>query len=528
MITPLTPLDFKRRAVRLFGSKIGIVDGDKRFTYAQFGERTSRLAAALVGMGMVRGDRIAMLAYNSHPLLEAYYGVLEAGCVLLPVNLRLSGEEVAYVLEHAQARVVIADAELAPLVNEALPLLSSRPQLVWIGDRPAGRSEPGYEELLAAAPPEPPPVPPIDENDVAELFYTSGTTGRPRGVMLTHRNLYLHAMSMMIAFRCAESDVQLHTIPLYHVNGWGTPQGITAAGGRHVMLRKFDPSEVFRLVQQERVTRLFAVPTMVTMLLSHPDLERWDLSSLELVNTGGAPTPPEMVRRAERLLGCPVVGGYGLTETSPIICFAADKTYLANDDEDTRVRRRASTGLPLVGSDVTIMDEQGREVPWDGTSVGEIVVRGNVVTRGYWRDEAATAEAIRDGWLHTGDLATIDTEGYVLIVDRKKDIIVTGGENVSSIEVEKLLYEHPAVLECAVIGVPDERWGEAVKAIVAVRPGATATEDELTEFCRGRLAGFKVPRSVVFVDALPKSGTGKILKRQLREPYWAGADKRVH
>jgi len=445
MIVPLSPLEFKRRAARLFGTKIGVVDGERRFTYADFEARCNRLATGLLALGLRRGERVAVLAPNSHPLLEAYFGVVEAGGVLLPLNIRLAPAELATIIAHAEARYVLVDAELAPCWQALEQQLEQRPTLVWIGAPPVGRGEPLYEDLLAAASPDPPPALEIDENEVAELFYTSGTTGAPRGVMLSHRNLYLHALAFCVTF----------SIPLFHVNGWGTPQGITAVGGRHVLLRRFDDGEVLRLFEAEQVTRFLAVPTMLGMLLEHPDVERHDLSSLELINTGGAPTPPEMLRRAEEKLGCKVVGGYGLTETSPVICFAADKSTLRDVDEAARVRRQASTGLPLIGSELSIVDEQGRELPWDGAALGEIVVRSNVVCAGYWNDPEATAAATQDGWFHTGDLATIDPEGYVLIRDRKKDLIISGGENISSIEVEKVLYQHPAVAEAAVIGLSD-------------------------------------------------------------------------
>jgi len=518
---PLSPLEFKRRAVQLFGRKIGVVDGDRRFTYAAFGERCDRLANALLTLGVGRGDRVAVLSCNSHPLLEAYFGVLEAGGVLLPLNIRLAPAELARILSHSGARVLLVDEMFAEVATELEARLDHSLELVWIGAPPAGRGEARYEELLARASSAPPPTPTIDEDDVAELFYTSGTTGEPRGVMLTHRNLYLHALSFLVTFRAAEPDVQLHTIALFHVNGWGTPQALTAVGARHVLVRGFDPAEVLRLIEQERVTRFFAVPTMLNMLLEHPDLTRRDLSSLELINTGGAPTPPEMVLRAERRFGCAVIGGYGLTETSPIITFAADKSYVEEVDEETRARRRASTGLPLLGTELAVVDEAGRALPWDGKAVGEIAVRGNVVCAGYWQDPEATSAACRDGWFHTGDLATIDPEGYVLIVDRRKDIIVSGGENISSIEVEKVLYAHPAVLECAVIPVPDPRWGEVAMALLVLRPGASASADELDAFCRDHLAGYKVPKRFELLDELPKGGTGKVLKRALRERYRA-------
>lgn len=521
MITPLTPLSFKRRAVELYGRKVGVVDGERRFTYAQFGERTNRLANALIAHGLRPGERVATLAFNCHALLEAYYGVVEAGGILTPLNIRLAPRELDRIITHAEPRFIIVDPELATVVDHLEPGTLQTASLIWLDTADAGPSQGlRYEVMLASASPDPPPVLHFSENDTAEIFYTSGTTGSPRGVMLTHRNLYLHALSVLVAMGGSERDVQLHTIALFHVNGWGTPQSLTAVGGRHVMLRKFDAGGALRLIEAERVTRFYAVPTMLNLILDHPHLDRFDLSSLELVNTGGAPTPPEMARRAEQKLGCDVIGGYGLSETSPVITFAADKTTLAGEDDTQRIRRRACTGMPVVGVELAIVDDSGQALPWDGHSVGEIAVRSDLVAAGYYKDPEATATAIRDGWLHTGDLATIDPEGYVLIVDRKKDIIVSGGENISSIEIEKLLFEHPEVVECAVVRAPDERWGEVPAALVVRSEGSTLSAAELENFCRQRLAGFKVPKTYVFVDNLPKGGTGKILKRELRDRYF--------
>lgn len=527
MIVPLTPLDFKQRAVRLFGNKVGVVDGTKRFTYREFGDRASRLAGALLTMGLRRGDRVAFLAYNSHPLLEAYYGVLEADGILLPLNIRLSATELAYILEHSGSRFLFVDPDFAGLRQEVFAQMGSTPTVVWLGTPPTGGSEPEYDALLAASEPLSGLTRLVDENAVAELFYTSGTTGRPKGVMLTHRNLYLHALSGLVTIPTNDSDVQLHTIPLFHVNGWGTPQSVTAAGGTHVMLRKFDPAETFRLIEAERVTRFFAVPTMLTMLLNHPDASRCDLTSLRAITLGGAPAPPEMIRRAEEVLGCAVFSGYGLSETSPVVTHAAPKAYLSSEGLQERIARQASAGLPVVGVDLRIVDEHDQDLAWNGKDVGEIVVRSNNVMAGYWDDPDASKSVIRDGWFYTGDMATVDTEGYVHIVDRKKDIIISGGENIASVEIEKVLYEYPAVLESAVLGIPDETWGEVPVALVTLRPGSAATAEEIIEFCRSRLASFKVPKSVEFRAELPKGGTGKILKRELREPYWRGRAKRV-
>ncbi|HEX6509800.1 MAG TPA: fatty acid--CoA ligase [Chloroflexota bacterium] len=528
MFVPLTPLSFKERAVRLYGHTLCVVDGDLRYTYGEFDRRTSCLASALRSAGLKSGDRVAYLAYNSAHLLEGYYGVLEAGGVLLPLNIRLTTEEFTYILNDAGASFVLADPDFAPLVEQIEPSFNRRPSLVWLGDVPAGRIEPEYEEWISSAPRDGSTPTEVDENGLAELFYTSGTTGRPKGVMLSHRSLYLHALNVLTAVPANDHDVQLHTIPLFHVNGWGVPQLLTAVGGTHVMMRKFDPGEALRLIEQEHVTRFYVVPTMMTMLLNHPDISRRDLSSMEFVKIGGAPASPEMIRRAELAFSCRVIAGYGLSETSPVITLAMPKHSLAFEDDEMRYRRQASTGLPLVGVEIEIVDGDGAQLPWDAKQEGEVVVRSNVVTDGYWNDPELSVSAIRDGWFHTGDMATIDPEGYVQIVDRKKDIIISGGENISSVEVELVLYEHEAVLESAVIAVPDEHWGEVPLAIVSMRPGKEATEEELIDYCRRRLAPFKVPKSVVFTEALPKGGTGKILKSRLRQPYWEGQTKQVH
>jgi fatty-acyl-CoA synthase len=528
MFVPLTPLSFKQRAVRLYGTNVCSVDGERRVTYAEFDLRTRRLASALRAAGLRPGDRVAYLAYNSLELLEGYYGVLEAGGVLLPLNIRLTTNELAYIFDDAGVSFVLVDPDFAAIHAGIERLVARRPTVIWLGEPPDGRNGRAYEEWLESAEPIEVNSAGIDENSVAELFYTSGTTARPKGVMLTHRNLYLHALNVLVAVPADDRDVQLHTIPLFHVNGWGVPQLLTAVGGTHVMMRKFDPTSALELIERERVTRFYVVPTMMTLLLNHPGIADYDLSSMRFIKIGGAPAPPDMIRRAEEVFGGTVMAGYGLSETSPVITLAVRKNSLMGEDDEIRYRRQASTGLPLVGVDLEIVDDAGDPLPWDGRHEGEIVVRSNVVMDGYWNDPESTAVAMRDGWFHTGDVATVDSEGYVLIVDRKKDIIISGGENISSVEIEKVLYQHPAVLESAVIAVPDEQWGEVPLAIVALRSGQTATAEVLTSFCRERLATFKVPKSFQFVDELPKGGTGKILKARLREPHWQQEAKRVH
>ena len=528
MFVPLTPLEFRRRAERLFGRKVGVIDGPRRYTYAEFGERSRRLAGALTRLGIEPGDVVSFLTYNTHHLLEAYFGVPQARAILNPLNIRLRPQEIASILNHAESRALFYHNDFTSAVEEMRPRLETIREFVGLEtDGPAPFQAHDYDALLAGSPPlwEDPEV---DENSPAEVFYTSGTTGRPKGVVLTHRSLYLHALYTMIAHSTTDADVFLHVVPMFHVNGWGVPHAVTAVGGVHVLLRKIDPVEIFRLIERERVTRLAGVPAIYNALLNHADIGRYDLSSLRLATTGGAPASSVLIKAMEEKLGCEAMVGYGLTETSPVLTLARPKTHLGEETPKRRLERRSTTGYAIPGVELRVVDERGGDVPADGATVGEIAVRSNVVMEGYLRDSEATAEAIRDGWFHTGDMATIDPEGYLNIVDRKKDIIISGGENISSVEVENTLAAHPAVYECAVVAVPDGRWGEVPKALVVLKPGATATEAELIQFCRERLAHFKAPKSVEFSDALPKGGTGKILKAQLREPYWAGHAKRVN
>jgi fatty-acyl-CoA synthase len=533
MILPLTPVRFKRHAARIFGAKKGIVCGHSGFTYREFNERADRLSNALVRLGLKAGDRVAYLSFNCHRLLEAYFGVPQISAILLPLNIRLSAEELAYILGDSEPRLFFFDPELISLVESLRPRAGSVEHFIalrWETDpaRPAWVYPQTYDELLAAADPREVDYRVIDENSVAELFYTSGTTAHPKGVMLTHRNLYLHALYAALALRCADDEVALYSVPLFHVNSWGTPHIVTLAGGRHVLMKKFDPAVALELVQRERVTRLQMVPTMVIALINHPDFDRYDLASVKTVMMGGAPTNTALIRQVEQKIpGCVAMGGYGLTETSPVITLAAIKAHLAGEPAETQWRRKATAGYAFAGSEVRVVDAQGRDVRPDGQQIGEVAVRGDVVMSGYWRQPEETARAIRDDWFYTGDLATIDDEGYILIVDRLKDMVLSGGENIATAEIERVLYEHPSVLECAVIAVPDDTWGEVPKALVVLRPGHTAREPELLDHCRRYLAGFKVPKSVEFVESLPKGGTGKILKKVLREKYWAGKERRV-
>jgi fatty-acyl-CoA synthase len=531
MIVPLTPLRFLERAKSLYGSKQGVVCGAHRFTYGQFFERTLRLAGALRKLGLAPGDRVAFLSYNCHRLLEAYYAVPLAGGILLPLNYRLAAAETAWILRDSGARFLFLDADFLPLAesfrNEALPL-ERYFLLEPHAGAPAWTDARSYDQLIEAATPMPFDFMTVDENAIAELFYTSGTSGDPKGVMLSHRTLYLHALNVMIAQRYDDTSVQLHAIPLFHANGWGAAHSVTGGGGTHVMLRRFDPERVCQLIEQERVACFCLVPTLANALLHYSGLKRHNLSSLQWMHIGGAAATPELIGAVEDKLHCDCYGGYGLTETSPVLTVAHLKDSLRSARRPEQLRRKAMTGMPILGVELRVVDEQGNDVPKDASTMGEILVRGDGVMEGYWGQPEETRAVFSRGWLRTGDMAVWDEEGYVLIVDRKKEIIVRGGENISSLEIEKALCAHPAVYECAVIPVPDHKWGEVPKALVAPKEGATVTERELIHFLRQRIAKFKVPRSVEFVESLPKGGTGKILKKLLREKYWAGYAKRVH
>jgi fatty-acyl-CoA synthase len=502
----LTPLDFLERARRFFGSLEAVVDGDRRVDYTTFASRSHRLARLLTEIGVGPGDRVAYLCGNTLELLEAYYGVLLAGAVLTPLNIRLSKPELQQIVEDCDARVLVLHPTLAALAPEVAVTLT-------IGDE--------YEAGLDRQPDALVDVGEIDEDAVCELFYTSGSTGEPKGAMLSHRALATHALDAALTMGVGHRDVVLHTIPLFHVNGWGTPHWVTALGGRHVMLDRFDAGEVLRLIEAEGVTRLHLVPTMASMLLLSPDLGDRDLSSLVQATVGGAAAGPPLLAGLEAAFGCEVICGYGLTEASPQLTKALTLRSHDSLPADEQRRRRATTGLPNVGVDLRVFaagDDAGdAEVPRDGITAGEICVRSNHVMIGYWNRPDETAEALRGGWLRTGDIATVDAEGYITIVDRKKDIIVSGGENVSSVQVEHVLCEHPAVFEAAVVAMADERWGEVPRAFVSLRPGAADPgSDELRQWVADRLAKFKVPKRIDVLSELPRGGTGKIQKASLR------------
>ena len=525
MNIPLTPIRFLRYAAQQFPEKLAVVCDDQRLTYGQFAGRAARLAGALRAAGIKPGDCVAFLSSNCHRLLEAYYGVLEAGAVLLPLNIRLAPMELAFILNDSGARMLFVESSFLGVADsfrhsvrtiETYIQLDGSPQAGWLAPE-------NYDDFVSAATPYYADVMQFDEDSVAELFYTSGTSAHPKGVMLTHRNVYLHALNVAINFNSRKETIELHTIPLFHANGWGVAHSLTFVGATHVMIHRFDPPEVFRLIERERVQACSVVPTMAIALVNCPERGNYDLSSLERVTIGGAASSPTLMREVEEKLNCACFAGYGLTETSPVLTTAQVKPGLTWEG-DQRYVSQAMTGYAIPGVEIRVVDAAGNDVPKDGKSIGQIIARSDGVMKGYWQQPEATAQVLRDGWFYTGDMATINEDNYVLIVDRAKDIIVSGGENISSLELEKTLAAHPSVYETAVVPVPDQKWGEVPKAFVVLRPGCQASEQELLDFCRSRMARYKCPRSVEFLEALPKTGTGKILKRELRKKYWSGTE----
>jgi fatty-acyl-CoA synthase len=527
MFVPLTPIRCLYRAVDLFPNKIGIVSGTREFTYAQFGERCLRLAAGLRKLGVQAGERVAYLSFNSNQLVEGYYGVVLAHAIVMPLNVRLSPLELQNILNHSGPRILLFENDFAPLVEQLKPVCPAIETFVTL-DEKVPAADLTYEELLDQASAERPDIMTFDENAIAELFYTSGSTGEPKGVMLANRTLYQHAMAVASIYREPETTVDLHTIPLFHANGWGRPQASTMLGTKQVMVRRFDPAAVLALIEQHGATDMALVPTMANALLNCPNLAATDLSSLRYITLGGAASSPELIERLEKAFHCVVYAGYGLTETSPLLTTAFSKPGLQYADDADRYRRRSMTGWPVLGMELRVVDLEMNDVPRDMQTSGEIVTRGDHVMDGYFREPAMTAAVMTGPWFHTGDMAVWDDETFIQIVDRKKEIIISGGENISSIEVERAIAAHPEVFECAVVAAPDDTWGEVPAAIVVRKAESALTSEDLQAFLKQRLGKFKLPRVIVFSDEpLPKTGTGKIRKLVLREQFWQGKTKRV-
>ena len=522
MEVPLIVNDFLRRAAALYPDKTAIVDGALRFSYREYQRRANRLSNALLAKGVRKGDRVCILSPNSHFFLESFYGTSQIGAILVPLNYRLVAADHEYILNHAGVETLLVDAEYCDVVDEIRDSLPGVKHWIVASDNQGAPD--GWEswtDLIDEASDEPPPAPPLAECDLVSINYTSGTTARPKGVMLSHRNFYLNAYNLIAHLGIGHTDVELWTLPMFHCNGWGGVYALTGMGGTHVVLRTIDAEAIHRLIAEEEVTFACMAPAVLSAILDYPDRSQHDIKTRPRFAVAGAPPPAAFIEKLENDLGWEFMQLYGLTETAPLLTIS--RPDYATQAQDWS--RRARAGVPGLGVELEVRDEAGEPVPKDGETVGEICARSNVVFAGYWEQPDQTAEAVRDGWFHTGDLAVWDEASNLHIVDRKKDVIISGGENISSPEIEDALYRHEAVLECAAIGVPHEKWGETPKVLVVLRSGHTPSEDDLIAFCRENLAHFKCPTSIEFVKELPRTVTGKLQKFKLRERYW-GSDGR--
>ncbi len=513
-----------KRAMTIAGEEIATIDGARARTWNECGARVARLAGALrVELGLAEGDRAAILALNSDRYFEFSHAMPWAGCVFVPINTRLAAPEIEYWLSDSGSQVLFVDdtfAEVALAIAKRLPALR---HLVYMGDGPAPDGMLDHEALIAGSGPAEDRVKGYD--DLAAIYYTGGTTGVSKGVMLSHRNLVANALHSIPALGLSEGMRYLHAPPMFHIADGLTIFGVTMVAGRHIFIPGFEPVAVMKAIETHGVSHTLLVPTMVNMMVNHPALPQHDLSSLKHLFYGASPMPEAVIRRAiEVLPACEFTHAYGQTECAPVVTTNGPH---AHRGEALEAGLFKSCGRPVVDIEVEIVDADGRKVP-PGT-VGELRVRGPNVMLGYWNKPEETTAALRNGWMHSGDGAWMDARGYVYIVDRVKDMIVSGGENVYSAEVESAVHLHAAIAECAVIGVPDDKWGERVHAIVRLKAGEVASAEEIIAHCHRHIAGFKCPRSIDFHDEpLPLSGAGKILKTELRKPYWAGREEQVH
>jgi len=518
--TELTPVSFLRRSAYVWTDKIAVVHGDRRYTYRQFEERANRLASGLRALGLAHLDRVAIVAPNTPAMLEAHFGVPAAGLVLVPINIRLNADEIGYILGHSGAKVLLIDQEFESVVKADA---AGNLKIIRIDD--TGAAGDPYEDFLAGASPEP-CVPWLeDEYETISINYTSGTTGRPKGVMLHHRGAYLNAIGEVLETGMTFDAKYLWTLPMFHCNGWCYTWGVTAMGGTHVCLRRVEPSRIWELLDGEGITHYCGAPTVQIGIVNNPKAHT--LTAPVTVTVAGAPPSPTLLGRMQEL-GFRPVHVYGLTETyGPHTVCAWHRPWdgLPTDDR-ARVAARQGQGY-VIADLVRVVDEKMNDVPMDGQTLGEVVMRGNNVMKGYFEAPDATVDALRGGWFHSGDLAVWHEDGYIELRDRKKDIIISGGENISTIEVEQAVAKHPAVLECAVVAIPDAKWGERPKAFVTLKPGQQATESEIIDFCRQHIAHFKCPASIEFGD-LPKTSTGKVQKFVLRDREWGGGAKRIN
>lgn len=527
--TKLTPISFLKRSTYVYPDKPAIKYGDRSYTYQEFSNRVNKLAGALKSQGLEKGDKVGFLVPNIPEMLEGHFGPLKIGAVLVAINIRLSAREISYILNHSEAKILVFDSEYGDIIEKIKPELKNIKCFVQIVDtEPANKNIESieYEQFLLSSPDGDHSISLESEEDPITINYTSGTTGIPKGVQYSSRGAYISALGNVIESGMSNKTNYLWTLPMFHCNGWCYPWAVTAVGGTHVCLRQVRPDEVYRLISKENITNMCCAPTVLTAMYTSKYAEGQNLSGLTVL-TGGAPPAPKVIRSIEQM-GAEIIHIYGLTETyGPMtLCEPQPSWELMSSEE--RVKIKSKQGVPYITADdsVRVVDENMNDVIKNGKQMGEVVMRGNMVMSGYFNDKDATDKAFTGGWFHSGDLAVWHSDGYIELQDRAKDIIISGGENISSQQVEKVLMENEGVSEVSVIGVPDDKWGEVPKAFVTTRDGITLTEEELIEFAKERIARFKAPKYVEF-GALPKTATGKIQKYVLRDKEWAGKEKKI-
>ena len=525
----LNPLALLERSAFVYPDKPAVIYNDVTYTYSQFHDRVSRLAEALKKAGVEKGDRVAFMVPNIPEMLEGHYGPLRLGAILVALNIRLSAREIGYILNHSGAKVLVFDSELADIVRalkDDVPGVETFVQVVDTAPKAEDIPGPDYESFIGSVSPNGHRTELDSELDTITINYTSGTTGMPKGVEYHARGAYLAALGEVLESGMSWRSAYLWTLPMFHCNGWCYTWAVTAVGGTHVCLRRVAPDEVYRLIAEKGVTHMCAAPTVLTAMYSSPLAGEQDLTGLT-IETAGASPAPQVIRTMERM-GARILHGYGLTETYGPHTICAEQPAWDDMSLEDRAQVKARQGVSYIVAEpgLRVVDEQMNDVARDSETLGEVVMRGNNVMTGYYNDAEATAKAFAGGWFHSGDLAVWHPDGYIELRDRAKDIIISGGENISSQEVEKVIMEHPSVLEVCVVGVPDEKWGEVPKAFVVRRDDAELTEGETIQFCRDRIAHFKAPKYVEFSE-LPKTATGKIQKYILREKEWEGHEKRI-
>ncbi|MQF86370.1 MAG: long-chain-fatty-acid--CoA ligase [SAR202 cluster bacterium] len=525
----LEPFTFLERSALVYPNKTAVIYGDQKYSYAEFMTRVNKLAGALKQSGISKGDKVAFIVPNLPPLLEGHYGPMSIGAVLVAINTRLSSREISYILNHSKAKVLVFDSEFAPVISQIrdqLPMITTYVQVV--DEFPKSDEIPSYEyeEFLESAPSGLHRDPIDSELDTITINYTSGTTGMPKGVQYHARGAYLNAMGEIIETGLNWQSVYLWTLPMFHCNGWCNTWAVTAASGTHLCLRRVDPQKIYELIEEYKVTNMCGAPTVLTGMYSSPSAEGRDLTGVTIA-TGGAPPAPQVVRTMETM-GANIIHLYGLTETYGPYTLCVPQESWKDMGPDEKAYAKSKQGIPYIhaSTGVRVVDSDMNDVPRNGKSMGEVLMRSNGVMSGYFDDIDATNKAFEGGWFHSGDLAVWHADGQIELQDRAKDIIISGGENISSQEVEKVIMENPNVLEVSVIAVPDTQWGEVPKAFVSLKVGAVSTEQEIIDFCKDRIARFKAPKYVEFGD-LPKTATGKIQKYVLREKEWAGQEKRI-